>query len=99
MFGILAGMCAGMLLAPKAGEEIREQLRTRALEAKVKTRAKLDEQREAGRDRLLTTLEKSKGLADKAADRVKDAADSAADRTKETADRASARTANAGSRQ
>ena len=92
IFGVAAGIGAGMLLAPRSGQETRDKLRERALTAKDKAAHQLHQKRDMAMDKLHTTLDKSKDLVDKAADKTKDAVDKTSQRAKDAANEAQAET-------
>jgi gas vesicle protein len=92
IFGVAAGIGAGMLMAPRSGQETRNKMRDQALAAKEKASQQLEEKRLMAMDKVNKTLEKSKDLADKAADKTKDAVDKTSQRAKSAADQAQAET-------
>jgi gas vesicle protein len=93
IFGVAAGVGAGMLLAPRSGQETRGKIRERALSAKEKANQQLGEKREMAMDKLNKTLDKSKTLVDKASEKTKDAVDKTAARATDAANQAQAETA------
>jgi gas vesicle protein len=84
IYGALAGIGLGMLLAPKSGEETREHIRRRALEARDRAQSQLQTQRDIAREKLSNGLEKSKEITDKVSERAKDAADRAQEKANQT---------------
>jgi gas vesicle protein len=88
LFGMAAGIGAGMLMAPRSGEETRRQIRDRARDAKQRSQAQLIAKRDATTHKLASTLDASKGLIDKASDKAHHAVDKTATRAHEAADRA-----------
>lgn len=90
VFGVAAGIGAGMLLAPRSGQETRNRLRQKAITAKEKTTDQLKEKREVARQGLNKTLDKTKEFVDKTNDKVKENADKVSERAKDAADEAKA---------
>lgn len=88
IFGAAAGIGAGMLMAPRSGQETRNQLRSRTQVAKDKARTAMHETRDSAMDSLNKALDKSKDLTDKAASKTKEVADKTAARAKDAADQA-----------
>ena len=90
IFGVAAGVGAGILMAPRSGEETRGKIRVRAQTAKQKANEQLLHGRDTAIKTLNTTLDKSKQLTDKAADKAKEAVDKTAERAKDAASQAQA---------
>ena len=67
LFGIAAGIGAGILLAPRSGAETRQKLKDQARDARERTKAQLAVQRSKASERLSRAMEKSKDMVDKAA--------------------------------
>ena len=97
IFGIAAGIGAGMLMAPRSGEETRRHLRAKAADAKSRAQSQLNTRRDQAVQKLSTTLDKSKDMVNQAADKTKEAADKAATRATTAADQAKAQAARTGS--
>jgi len=93
IFGMAIGVGAGMLMAPRSGEETRRELRDRAMTARQKARTQLATTRDKAADKLSHTLDRSKDMIDKAAEKAKDTVDKTADRAKSAAAQAQAETA------
>ncbi|HJQ08758.1 MAG TPA: YtxH domain-containing protein [Candidatus Saccharimonadales bacterium] len=75
--GIGAGAAAALLLAPRSGQETREQLKGRVQEARTKAQQKMHEQADRMKERLnkaadtaKDTIDQGQEAADKAADKV-----------------------------
>jgi gas vesicle protein len=65
MFGVLAGIGAGMLMAPRSGIETRNRIRERAVTAKQGAQQQLATGRDKAMDTLNKSLDKSKDMIDK----------------------------------
>jgi gas vesicle protein len=91
MLGAAVGVVAGMMTAPKSGEEMRASVKSRALRAKDKAQDQLSSGRDKMTEKLSQTLEKSKGAVDTVADKAKVAVDKTAARAHDAADHAQAR--------
>lgn len=92
-----AGAVTALLLAPKRGSEMREDIRGRYNDAMNKAHTKVSEGAETMRSRAADVADKARSTVNRAADKTKDAADTAADKAKDTADTAASRTKSAAS--
>jgi gas vesicle protein len=72
--GIGAGMAAGILFAPRAGEETRQQLKDKAQEARTKAKRKMDEERATLKDRADEVKAKARKVAEEGRHVAKDVA-------------------------
>lgn len=88
IFGSAIGVVAGMLMAPRSGNDTREQIRQRALEAKSRAQEQVHTTRDTAVEKLSKTLDKSHQVVDKAAQKTKDMADKTADRAHDAANQA-----------
>jgi gas vesicle protein len=82
-----AGALAALLLAPKKGTELQEDIRGRMNNMKNKAQNKMEDTREKVGDGIETARSKAHDVADKA----KSTVSSTADKTKDAADRMSGR--------
>jgi gas vesicle protein len=73
-----AGAVAGILFAPKSGEETRQELRTKYDGAK----SKMQDKAHMAKDKLSKGVEAARSKVHDAADKAKDTADKTADATK-----------------
>jgi gas vesicle protein len=80
MFGIIGGVAAGMLLAPKSGRESREQIKLKAQE----TQARLKQQAAIQKASVTEKVNRARNKAQDVADQAKDTAGRARDAAKET---------------
>ena len=90
LLGAAVGMVAGLLTAPRSGNETREKLRSRANDMHDHAKDKFEEKREMAEDKIQHALDKSKHAASRAADNAKDVVDKTADRARRAADKAQA---------
>jgi gas vesicle protein len=79
--GAAAGVTAGLLLAPKKGEETRTQIKDKVQQARNKAMDKMHEQREAAREKA----DEVTGAAQDAVEEGKDTARIATERTRRSA--------------
>lgn len=98
LFGVAAGIGAGMLLAPRSGVDTRNRIRTRAMSAKQSAQHRLATGRDKAMDTLNKSLEKSKDMIDKANDKTQDTMDKVSTRAKDAADQAQEETEKSRSR-
>ncbi len=66
LLGIAGGAVAGMLAAPRTGQESRSQIKRKALEATDKARQQIVTQKDAAVDKLSQALDKTSEVASKA---------------------------------
>jgi gas vesicle protein len=79
-----AGAITALLLAPKKGSELREDIRGRAMDMQTKAQKKA----EIARNKMNRSVDTAKNKAQDAADNVKATVNDAADKAKESADEA-----------
>lgn len=89
IFGIAAGIGAGMLLAPRSGEETRRQFKDRADEARSRAHKQFATTRSAATEKLSQALDKSKDAVDKTATATKESIDTTKAKTTTRSRRAS----------
>lgn len=70
-----AGIVAGMLLAPKRGREMREDIMTRYNGMKIKAQDKAAKAKDKLSQTIDTARDKAKDVADKSADKVDSASE------------------------
>jgi len=89
IMGIGAGIAAGILFAPRAGKETREQLKKQAEEARAKAKQKLDEERDLLKHKAEDVKSKARKIANEgkhvAEDVARDIKARADERSKEAA--------------
>jgi gas vesicle protein len=84
LFGIAAGIGAGMLLAPRSGEEMRRKLRDKAMSAKEQARNKMMARRNHMSEAVDTAIDKTSTAVDTAIEKADKATDKALRRAKDT---------------
>lgn len=87
----LAGAVTALLLAPKRGTEMREDLKGHMQKMKQTSQNKVDQTRTKIADTADQIRDKVRDTTDKTADSAKSVADSARDKTKQAADEAAER--------
>lgn len=80
IFGAMAGVGAGILMAPRSGEDTRNQLRAQAMSKKEAARQKLMEKKDQTMDTVKETVDKSKDLIGKGSDNAHKMADDVSDK-------------------
>lgn len=88
MFGIFFGISAGLLFAPKSGEEMRQNIRDQAADMKEKTRKRIETQEANIKEKLSDTADIVEDQVEKVADKTKRIASSTANRAHEAFDKA-----------
>lgn len=73
MFGALAGLTAGLLLAPKSGRETRDQIKATARDTKEKLRKTAAELKGKAKDSVDTAMDKAKSVTRRAESELPDA--------------------------
>jgi gas vesicle protein len=83
--GVGAGIAAGVLFAPRSGEETREQLKKKAQETKEKAHDKMEQERKMLKKRAEQVKSKAQKVASDSRAAVEDAADDIKQRANERA--------------
>ncbi len=86
--GIGAGIAAGILFAPRAGKETRQQLKHQAQEARAKAQKKIDEERDLLKHKADEVTSKARKLAAEGKHVAEDVAKDIRARANERADEA-----------
>jgi gas vesicle protein len=98
LFGIAAGIGLGVLVAPRSGQETRQMMRERGMAAKQSASNQIAKRREMAMNAFSHSLDKSKAMVDKAAEKTKQATDAAAGQAENMADQAQTATGTGRSR-
>lgn len=82
IFGAMAGIGAGILMAPRSGAETRKQLKARAAQRKEAAMQKVKEKHNAAMDTVKNSIDKSKDAIGKLSDKAAGTAENMAEEAK-----------------
>ncbi|HYH75203.1 MAG TPA: YtxH domain-containing protein [Candidatus Saccharimonadales bacterium] len=71
--GAAAGIAAGLLFAPRKGDETRAQLKDKAQQARMKAMDKMNEQKDAAKQQASEISDRAQDIVDESKDSVKEA--------------------------